>query len=265
DASINPATGVQEFGLWSSIKSLFGGRGNTPEPTAAVSPSPARPAAPPQIDSIPIAGRRNTERLGPPAGIERIAASGAAAPRFVPPTTALELEPTWRVDPPNPFYNQEVFDTFKALVANWEKPIDKKYPGPEGKITGGYGRVYPNDTIRNVGDPVSTKEAEHNLMEDYRTWADTAHRVITRELEPHQRAAMLSLMHNIGPAAFSNPNHKMLQALNRGDDVAMEKEFREWRKHYDPKTKAKVISPGLENRRDDEMNVYFGRPRRDHY
>jgi GH24 family phage-related lysozyme (muramidase) len=123
--------------------------------------------------------------------------------------------------------------------------------------------VYPNHTIQNVGDPVSAEEADRNLMEDYRRWADSARQVITRELEPHQRAAMLSLIHNIGPSAFSRS--ETLKALNRGDDAAMEKEFREWRMHYDPAAKAKVISRGLERRRDDEMNVYFGRPRREQY
>ncbi|MDX2222767.1 MAG: hypothetical protein SFV21_08465, partial [Rhodospirillaceae bacterium] len=97
DASINPATGMEEFGLWSSVKGLFGGRGDRPAPAAGVSPSTARPAPPPQIDPITIAGQRNTERLGPPAGIERIAASGPSAPRFVPAPHELNLSTSWDV------------------------------------------------------------------------------------------------------------------------------------------------------------------------
>ncbi|MCB2108788.1 MAG: glycoside hydrolase family protein [Rhodobacteraceae bacterium] len=253
----NPATGAQEFFWpWDKVKSWFGA--GSPAASSPASPS----TRPPQINPIEISGRRSTERLGPPAGIERIAAD--PVPVFRPDLGQgrPDLNPTWRVAPPNPFYNQEVFDTFSGLLTQWEdlKKGASKYKAPEGKITGGYGHVFPNDTEANIGEQIPQAEIDRLLRDDYKTWADTAQRLVTRELTPVQSAAILSLMHNIGPTKFGNS--KALKALNAGDDAQFEKEFREFRLYRDPTTKELVPSRGLEKRRNDEMNVFFGRPRR---
>jgi hypothetical protein len=167
---------VQEFGLWSSIKNLFGGRGE--EPSRAAAPSAAPPTAPAQIAPITITGRRATERLGPPAGIERIAATAPAAPRFVPQPTVPELYPSWfinHLDPSraglepsmihNPTGGVERNDPdgngwFNALRdggARSHRGVDITVPNLEalvrspidGVITNNVGYVYTNDPSLN--------------------------------------------------------------------------------------------------------------------
>lgn len=100
-----------------------------------------------------------------------------------------------------------------------------------------------------MGDTISEEEANKRLLREMAKTDQDYNRLVTADLNPNQQAAVKSLLYNIGGPQFENS--KARAALNAGDFETFKKEAAEFRM-----ADGKVI-PGLENRRRDELELFF--------
>lgn len=123
------------------------------------------------------------------------------------------------------------------------------YRCPAGVWTIGYGHTadakYP---VRN-GMKISKRVAEEMLMHDIAEADDFLSKLATVELNPNKRAALISLIFNIGGGAFKKS--RLLRSLNAGKrDLSAE--FNAWTKGGRPKRRI----PGLVRRRAAEWELF---------
>ncbi len=139
-------------------------------------------------------------------------------------------------------------------------PLVKKFEGframpyhcPAGKLTVGYGHVIqPGDTLTY---PLTENAAETLLRADLERFADTL-----QDLLPHvpltrsMRAALISLMFNIGSGAFAKST--LLTLLKGKMYEAASEQFERWNKAT--VNGKKVALPGLTTRRAAERDLYL--------
>jgi len=100
-----------------------------------------------------------------------------------------------------------------------------------------------------MGDTIDEKTANDRLLKEMAKTDQDYNKLVTADLNPNQQAAVKSLLYNIGGPQFANS--KARAALNTGDFESFKKEAAEFRM-----ADGKVI-PGLENRRRDELELFF--------
>tara|TARA_E500000081_G_scaffold34726_1_gene38521 strand:- start:9304 stop:12534 length:3231 start_codon:yes stop_codon:yes gene_type:complete len=100
-----------------------------------------------------------------------------------------------------------------------------------------------------MGDTMDEKTANERLLKEMAKTDQDYNKLVTADLNPNQQAAVKSLLYNIGGPQFANS--KARAALNAGDFESFKKEAAEFRM-----ADGKVI-PGLENRRRDELELFF--------
>ena len=100
-----------------------------------------------------------------------------------------------------------------------------------------------------MGDTISEEEANKRLLREMARTDQDYNNLVSADLNPNQQAAVKSLLYNIGGPQFEVS--KARAALNAGDFETFKKEAAEFRM-----ADGKVI-PGLENRRRDEMDLFF--------
>lgn len=108
-----------------------------------------------------------------------------------------------------------------------------------GKKTIGYGHVVEDG--ENIQEPLSKKQAEDLLEKDINARMKQIMPYIKVELNENQLGAIMSLVFNIGVAAFKKST--LLKKLNKGDLEGAAEEFTKWI-YIDKKP-----SEGLLNRR----------------
>lgn len=100
-----------------------------------------------------------------------------------------------------------------------------------------------------MGDTMDEKTANERLLKEMAKTDQDYNNLVSADLNPNQQAAVKSLLYNIGGPQFANS--KARAALNAGDFESFKKEAAEFRM-----ADGKVI-PGLENRRRDELELFF--------
>ena len=100
-----------------------------------------------------------------------------------------------------------------------------------------------------MANTISEEEANKRLLREMAKTDQDYNNLVSADLNPHQQAAVKSLLYNIGGPQFEVS--KARAALNAGDFETFKKEAAEFRM-----ADGNVI-PGLENRRRDEMDLFF--------
>jgi lysozyme len=126
------------------------------------------------------------------------------------------------------------------------------YKDIAGIVTIGYGHVLKAGESFSV---ISESKADELLAMD----AASADRAVAARvkvpLSDNQRAALVSLVFNIGEGNFAGST--LLRALNSGDYQAAANQFRVWNKARNPTSGRLEISTGLMNRREQERTLFL--------
>lgn len=136
----------------------------------------------------------------------------------------------------------------RELIKSYEKFCPKAYICPAGKLTIGYGHVIlPGEKFP---EEMTISEADELLSKDLEQREKAVLSLVKVPLKQSQFDASMSLVFNIGTAAFGGST--LLKLLNVSDYTGAEKEFLKWNKIKG------VVSKGLTNRRVQEA-LLFGR------
>lgn len=122
------------------------------------------------------------------------------------------------------------------------------------KDVAGVGTIGYGHTGRDVlpGMTITKGQAEELLIQDINRAGEAVDDNITVPLNPYQWAALVSFVFNVGAGAFASST--LLRAVNAGDEKAVSVQWMRW--VYAGKRRIQ----GLENRRKDELELYFTKP-----
>lgn len=134
------------------------------------------------------------------------------------------------------------------LIKVWEGCRLKAYRCSANVLTIGYGDTH------NVKENmvITQEEAEKRLIKHLTELDAQLSTLLNVPLKPNQRAAILSLVFNIGIGAFRTST--LRKKINARDEEAVKIEFLKWNK-VDGK-----VNQGLVNRRADELSVFLSSP-----
>ena len=130
------------------------------------------------------------------------------------------------------------------------------YHDGAGKMTIGWGHMIREDEEWLKHTTISKDVGEALLVIDVGRVNYTIDETVKVNLTENQRAALVSLIYNIGDSAWREST--TLKILNNKEYDKMPNRFHMWNKITDPVTKEKVISNGLLNRRAKEVVVWGG-------
>lgn len=158
--------------------------------------------------------------------------------------------------------NGEMTKLMKAsiLAVNLLKEVEgwssTAYHDGAGKMTIGWGHMIREDEGWLKHTTISEDVGEALLTIDVDRANYTITETVKVQLTENQRAALVSLVYNIGDSAWREST--TLKMLNNKEYDKMPSRFYLWSKITDPKTKEKVTSKGLLNRRAKEVAVWEG-------
>ncbi len=113
--------------------------------------------------------------------------------------------------------------------------------------------VYPNGKPVKQGDKCTNDQAKAYLAHDLITFENTVNTAVKVSLSQNQFDALVSLVYNIGAAAFTGST--LLKKLNGADYTAAADQFLVWNKATVKGKKVEV--PGLTNRRKSERQLFL--------
>lgn len=148
----------------------------------------------------------------------------------------------------DPYLDSYTMQLLKPLLIASEGLRLKTYRCPAGKLTIGYGHTGPDVT---EGMEITHKKAEALLLEDLQWVAAAMQQTIKVELAPHQKAALASLIYNIGGPAWRGST--ALRRLNAGDLEGAAEALTWWDKVT--RDGKKVVLDGLVRRRRQERDL----------
>jgi len=135
-----------------------------------------------------------------------------------------------------------------------EGKVNKAYLDTNGTPTICMGHTSDPEYPFKMGDEWSDEKCAEVFEHDHAEALSYVDRLVTVPLEQHQRAALASLVYNIGGGAFANST--LLRVLNNGDYGAVPAQMRRWNKEtIDGR---KVVSRGLSIRREGEIRQWLG-------
>lgn len=151
----------------------------------------------------------------------------------------------------------------KTGTIEWAKEDLKKFEGysdtgyyatddekARGIVTVGYGSTHRV----GHGEKITEEQANQFLMEDMMEAEEAVDRLVTIDLNPNQRAALTSLVFNVGQGNFAKS--KALVALNTGDFDSFKREA--FGENDGFVYSGGVKLPGLVNRRSQEQDMFTG-------
>lgn len=143
----------------------------------------------------------------------------------------------------------------EGFLMGWESLLTERKDEGEGHFSIGYGR--DSRSGRDIPESATPEQAREWLREDIAEAAAAVDSLVTVDLQPHERDALISLVYNIGRGAFAKS--KALAALNRGDRDTFLKEAFSAEEGWTKTTKngKKVRSAGLVRRRAAEMKLFL--------
>ena len=116
-------------------------------------------------------------------------------------------------------------DIALPLIQNFEGFRSKAYICPSGEPTIGYGSTGPDIRLGMVWSEVS---ATKRLRADAGRFSNQIDALVKVALTPHQKAALISFVYNIGINAFSRST--LLKKLNAGDYAGAGLQLLRWDK-----------------------------------
>ena len=148
-----------------------------------------------------------------------------------------------------------MFQTAMPLIQECEGYRDTGYYATDdekarGIVTVGYGSTYRV----GYGEKITEEQANQFLMEDMMEAEEAVDRLVTIDLNPNQRAALTSLVFNVGQGNFAKS--KALVALNTGDFDSFKREA--FGEDDGFVYRGGVKLPGLVNRRSEEQAMFTG-------
>jgi len=148
-----------------------------------------------------------------------------------------------------------MFKTAMPLIQEFEGYKDTGYYATDdekarGIVTVGYGSTHRV----GEGEKITEEQANQFLMEDMMEAEEAVDRLVTIDLSPHQRAALTSLVFNVGQGNFAKS--KALVALNLGDFDSFKQEA--FGENDGFVYSGGVKLPGLVNRRSQEQDMFTG-------
>lgn len=145
-------------------------------------------------------------------------------------------------------------DTVKPwdFIKQMEGLATKAYKDIAGVLTIGYGHVIKAGENFSL---ISSAQADELLQQDAETATNAVNRLVKVPLTDNQRAALISLVFNIGAGAFGGST--LLRALNARNYQGAADQFRVWNKARNPTTGKLDISTGLMNRREQERTLFL--------
>lgn len=148
-----------------------------------------------------------------------------------------------------------MFETAMPLIQEFEGYRDTGYYATDdekarGIVTVGYGSTHRV----GEGEKITEEQANQFLMEDMMEAEEAVDRLVTIDLNPNQRAALTSLIFNVGQGNFAKS--KALVALNLGDFEAFKREAFGENDGFVYSGGVKI--DGLINRRAKERDVFSG-------
>jgi len=150
---------------------------------------------------------------------------------------------------------QGMFQTAMPLIQEFEGYRDTGYYATDdekarGIVTVGYGSTHRV----GHGEKITEEQANQFLMEDMMEAQNAVDRLVTIDLNPNQRAALTSLVFNVGQGNFAKS--KALVALNTGDFDSFKREA--FGEDDGFVYSGGVKLPGLVNRRLEEQAMFTG-------
>ena len=150
---------------------------------------------------------------------------------------------------------QGMFQTAMPLIQEFEGYRDTGYYATDdekerGIVTVGYGSTHRV----GHGEKVTEEQANQFLMEDMMEAQEAVDRLVTIDLSPNQRAALTSLIFNVGQGNFAKS--KALVALNTGDFDSFKQEA--FGENDGFVYSGGIKLPGLVNRRSQEQDMFTG-------
>jgi len=135
------------------------------------------------------------------------------------------------------------------LIKMFESFRSEPYLCDGGKWTNGWGHT---KGVTKKTKPVTTAEAEINLLDDLLDSEDAVNRLVKVPLHQSQFDALVSFTFNLGANALAGST--LLKKLNAGDYQAAADQFPRWNKA------AGVVLRGLTKRRAAERSMFLGLP-----
>lgn len=141
----------------------------------------------------------------------------------------------------------------------------KAYVCPAGKWTIGWGSTFYEDgsPVRQ-GHTITKERAEVLLMNTLNQFDAQITPIITSNVNPKQRGALLDFAFNLGAdidtdtVAEGLGDSTLLKKVNANpNDPAIRTEFMKWNKARNKKTGLVEVMPGLTRRRTKEADIYF--------
>jgi len=133
------------------------------------------------------------------------------------------------------------------LISSFEGFSSTIYYCAGGKPTIGYGHVLCKG--EECLEPMSQEVAEDHLKKDAAWAAYAVDKLVHKPLTQNQRAALISLVFNIGSGNFQASTIR--SRLNQGDYAGAANSFWMWRR-----ANGKIL-PGLVRRREAEKNMFI--------
>tara|TARA_R100001463_G_scaffold134624_1_gene197001 strand:+ start:115 stop:765 length:651 start_codon:yes stop_codon:yes gene_type:complete len=123
-----------------------------------------------------------------------------------------------------------------------------------GEPTIGYGSEFYEDDTRVQMDDTINRDAAETL------WRHHIDKGVTElmkvpsfvKMNKNQKTGLISMAYNLGPYFMDHPDYPGLQGAIRGGD---QEEIHKWMRKYILAGDPLVVSPGLVNRREDEIKL----------
>ena len=149
-------------------------------------------------------------------------------------------------------------DACYTLLKDFEQGPDggfaaTPYPCPAGHRTIGWGHRLQRG--ERFPKPLTAEAAHALLVADVQEAAQTVTEAVRVRLTQSMFDALVSFVFNLGAAKFRPST--LLAQLNAGTYHAAADQFLRWNKATDPKTKKKIVLPGLTRRREAERALFL--------
>jgi lysozyme len=142
----------------------------------------------------------------------------------------------------------------EAYLKSTEALVLHVYTDQAGYATIGWGHKLVSGTDHFEG-AINVAQAELLFRHDIAGPEATVNIGVTVPLSQNEFDALVIFVFNVGASAFLHST--LLRVLNAGEVEASAAHFLDWIYVTDPKTKAKVISHGLQRRRTEERRIFL--------
>jgi len=150
----------------------------------------------------------------------------------------------------------QISDAGLHFIAGWEDFRGEIYNDQAGHATIGYGHLVHYGQVRSDEElrEITEVDAWNLFVDDMKIYESAVNRNVTVPVNRQQFDALVSLVYNIGEGNFLNSS--VLRYINAGDYARAAESFLLWNKITDPDTGELVVSQGLANRREAEVELF---------